>query len=397
MSKFHFDENAVTNVHTELKEALVRMVAYSARFTEASNMLYDYMDFGIFRAIELSKQEQKELKLCIEKIESGVNTLNLINEKVIAFSDSAEKIIKTNVKKYIDDNTYPNGTYINPFYKYTAGDITEKYFSKDNLGFILSQIKDGFWDKIFNDGYEKAIVYDTLRSVIDNLNENNNIPNYIGNIIDKYKYNELSSAANIIKELSGYEGFKNLMSYVGEAKFDLDIIKLLASDYSVNLEYLNSVESVLKETGMDNDVLNDVMNSLRYDYEHKYIDAIKKTLKNVSITAFETGLSTLEPGKAVLDIKKFSAEAGGGKANDSKKNFLAITTYSNNLSNALEKLGDKIASGNYTQQDLTDFENLFNITKNLKIKQYSSALNFVNSDDANYCNEAIAYYQNLSI
>lgn len=398
MSRFHFDESAADSVETELKGIVMRMAGISIFLQNAELLLIGSEGFDIGYITECINDEKKKLNLCGEKIQNGVSVLNAVRDRINFYTQLADSSQNVIVLNYIHDNTAPNGTYINPFYEYSSDHIAEKYFGRGNGLFIWSQTWDAFWDTIFNNGYERAIVYETLRSVIDGMNEVNSIPDYIGKILDKYELNQYDSVASLTNELSGIEGFSNIMKYAGEARFDLNMIKLLASDYSINLQYLDSIENALKQTGMDNKILNDVMTSLRFDYEHKYIDALKQTVKKGTISLAEGYFKTLQGGKAVLDIRDYvNNVSDGGKANDSRKNFIAITTYSNNMANACEKLGDKIASGNYTQQDIIDFENLFNATKNLKIKQYTAALDFVDEDDVHYCNEAIDYYQNLSI
>lgn len=398
MSKFHFDESAINSAETELKGMVMRMAGTIIALQNAELLLIGSEGFDIGYVTECINDEKKRLNLCGEEIQNGINVLNTVKERVNFYTQFAASSQNVNVLNYIHNNTAPNGTYINPFYEYSSAPITERYFGGDNGLFVWSQAWDAFWDSIFNNGYERAIVYETLRSVIDGMNETNEIPDYIGKILNKYELNQYSAAADLTKELSGIKGFSNIMKYAREARFDLNMVKLLASDYSINLQYLDSIENALKATGMDNKVLNDVMTSLRFDYEHKYIDALKQTVKKGTISLAEEGFKTLPGGKAILDVTNYVNNlSDGGKANDSRKNFIAITTYSNNMANACEKLGDKIASGNYTQQDITDFENLFNATKNLKIKQYTAALDFAEGDDINYCNEAIDYYQSLSI
>lgn len=399
MSRFHFDEGAAETVMSYFGGIMQNIRDCANALNNISMELNDYEGFNIRYAIEsINEEKNVKFRVCINTLETGYNVLRSIQERVAFYSQLADSSQTAIVLDYVQNNTAPNGTYINPFYKYSSADITEKYFSDGNGWFIWSQTWDAFWNGIFNNGYERAIVYETLRSVIDGMNEANSIPDYIGKILDKYELNQYGSAASLTKELSEMEGFSNIMKYAAEARFDLNMIKLLASDYSINLQYLNSIENALKQTGMDNKILNDVMTSLEFDYEHKYIDALKQTVKKGTISLAEECFKTLPGGKAVLDVKDYVNNfVDGGKANDSRKNFIAITTYSNNMANACEKLGDKIASGNYTQQDIIDFENLFNVTKNLKIKQYTSALDFVSEDDVQYCNEAINYYQNLSI
>lgn len=82
---------------------------------------------------------------------------------------------------------------------------------------------------------------------------------------------------------------------------------------------------------------------------------------------------------------------------DSQKTFVAMQTYSANVSASLEKLGNKITSGDYTQQDLADFKNMFELAKSMRVKMYESALDFTAGEEKAICEEALNYYNNLTM
>jgi len=202
--------------------------------------------------------------------------------------------------------------------------------------------------------------------------------------------------------LINVDGLSDLVKYLKEAKFDIKIIAILASDYSINLEYLASLERTLQSTGMDTEVLNKVMSAMRNDYQNKYLDAVKQMSVQAIKSLSEEALKAYVPGgELVMSIKKYSDIYmninDGGKTMDSQKTFVAMQTYSANVSASLEKLGNKIASGDYTQQELADFKNMFELAKSMRVKMYESALEFTAGEEKATCEEALNYYKNLTM
>lgn len=401
MSKFHFDEPAMSEVAASLSSASgIISIEHLLLLAKLSNNKTQN-GFGIESSLfALQDVLNCDAKL-IEKISAGAENIKYICQRVSQYSEFASDNKRMDTSDYINQNSV-KGNYLTPFNYYSASHILEKYFGG---GFVVSQVWDALLNTFFDGGYEKKVIYDTIRSTIDGLNPRNEIPNSISNILDKYELTQINTQVdikdNFLDQLSKEKGYSNIVKYMKEVKFDCDIIKIIASDYSINLEYLDSVERNLKKAGMDTKILNEIMSSMRNDYENKYIYALKQFVKKGTTTIVDAALETNTIGKIVLGIKTWSERAftieDGGKARDSKKTFAAITTYYNNISESLDTMGDKIASGNYTLQDLDDFSNMFEISKSLRVKQFQAALDFVDKSDLEYCNEAIAYYSGLSM
>mgnify|MGYP004661876231 CR=1 FL=1 len=397
MSRFHFDEAVMSEVAAALSSASGETSVNHTLLLSKLPQVFFQSGFGIENSLSNIQDVMKSDSKLLEKMSAGAETVVYICQRVNYYSDFISDDKRIDATVYINQNSI-NKNFISPFNYYSASDIIDKYYGAD---FVGSQIWDAIINTAFDGGYEKKVIYDTIRSTIDGLNPRNEIPNSISNLFDKYKLGQIKSETEILTELKNIKGFSNVSKYMEEAKFDLNVVKIIASDYSVNLEYLASIERSLKETGMDTKILNQIMNSMRNDYENKYIYAAKELLKKGVTTFVDTALETTTVGQAILGVKKWSKIAfdrkDGGKANDSKKTFASITSYYNNISQSVDKMGDKIASGDYTAQDLDDFSNMFEISKSLRIKQFQAALDFVEGSDIEYCNEAIAYYSKLSM
>lgn len=401
MGRFHFDENVIGGVVSSMESITQNISDAVAPMKDAVIGLRNHKGFDIDFAKNMLDEEVNNMPIVLEKLRSGYGALCYIKERTALYSETS-RFQDNRVVKYVNNSTNKLGRFNTPFFQYDDGGITEKYFCKNNDRFIISQIWDAFTDTIFHGGYEKKIIYDTLRSMIDGQVIENSIPNHLTDIFNKYLVDYADGVGGLLKDLEGVAGLSDVMKYVKEAKFSLQMVKNIASDYTVNLQLLDSLESSLRSTGLSSDVLNDVMSSLRSDYEHKYIYTLKQMVEKAGTTFVEALVTTNPVGAAVIGIKDYIDNSYKATCvsvtTDSQKDFLSITTYANNVAIAWENLGQNIANGNYTQQDLTDFENMFYMARQLQINKYEAALGFVeNVDEKAHCQEAIAYYQSLSI
>ena len=137
------------------------------------------------------------------------------------------------------------------------------------------------------------------------------------------------------------------------------------------------------------------MNDLRSEYDNKYLAACKKVLGDSMEKLISGALETNIIGATVIKTLDI-LELVDDKSND-KMEYAAIKTYEKDAMSAYASLGEKINSGNYTEQDLADFYNMFELCRNMEINKYEAALKFVDSEDYNICQEAIKYYSDLTL
>ena len=406
MSRFHFDDNIMENAAASLKAVNQVLGGCLMELILKKTDVQREKGYNINEICNKLGNENDKLKYCCERIVEGAEVINQI-KSIAAQYDNKAMYAGAEVVQYVEANSI-NNRYQDPFFKYTTAnsDIVEKYISSNIWNFVRSQTYDAFWATLTRGGYEQSIVYESLRSVIDSLNPDNSIQNQLAGILNKYDLNEIESNVNLAKEkvdeLINVDGLSDLVKYLKEAKFDIKIIAILASDYSINLEYLASLERTLQSTGMDTEVLNKVMSAMRNDYQNKYLDAVKQMSVQAIKSLSEEALKAYVPGgELVMSIKKYSDIYmninDGGKTMDSQKTFVAMQTYSANVSASLEKLGNKITSGDYTQQDLADFKNMFELAKSMRVKMYESALDFTAGEEKAICEEALNYYNNLTM
>lgn len=390
MSRFHFDESAADTIAASLSGVIQNIRDCVEPLNSISLQLCDYDGFNIGYAIEsINEEKNVKFRVCINTLESGYNVLNYVKERVSFYSQLAVSQSNIDILKYIEKNSH-NGKLNNIFDEYNSetAHFTDKYCY--NFGTVVSQIKTSFVETFKNGSYEKYLIKKTIRDLI-------------ATTAGDYKF------SNPAKDFMKFAGNKDLLfsafdkeypksgflKYAKEADYDVKIIASLMNDYSDNMEYLNSLERSLLASGFDSKTLISVMNDLRSEYDNKYLAACKKVLEDNMEKLISGALETNIIGATVIKTLDI-LELVDDKSND-KMEYAAIKTYERDAMSAYASLGEKINSGNYTEQDLADFYNMFELCRNMEINKYEAALKFVDSEDYNICQEAIKYYSDLTL
>jgi len=390
MSRFHFDESAADTVAVSLGGIMQNIGDCVEPLNRISLELCDYEGFNIGYAIEsINEEKNTKFRICINTLERGYSVLNYVKERVSFYGQLAASQRNIDTLKYIENNSR-NGKLSNIFREYNSATahFTDKYCY--NFGTVVSQIKTSFVETFKNGSYEKYLIKKTIRDLIATTSGDYKFSNPAKDFM-KFAGNKdlLFSAFDEKYPKSGF------LKYAKEADYDIKIIALLMNDYSDNMEYLNSLERSLLASGFDSKILTSVMNDLRSEYDDKYLAACKKVLGD-SIEKLVSGALENNPIGATVITTLDILELVDDKSTD-KMDYVAIKTYESDAMLAYASLGEKINSGNYTEQDLADFRNMFELCRNMEISKYEAALKFVDSEDYKICQEAIKYYSDLTL
>lgn len=403
MGKFHFDENAVTNVHTELKETLVRMVAYSARFTEASNMLYNYVGFGISQAIECSEQERKKIKLCIEKIDMGGNSLNKILERVKFYNQLA--IMRQKSGNFVE--SVSNQTLGNEFDKYTH------YVSecvKENNNF-LTELSIGLdFDTLFNetlsgfiktgklDGADRNNCKKALVSVLNSLTKDKDslgitITNGMNDIL-KDALKELKMCKkltpdimkNMPQEIKDF--FEGIGSFADVQKLGSEILAGWFEDYSEAMSYLDTLEATAAG-GTYDQMTMDVINELKLEYSNKFFQSANSVLnfvidktsgKSIEMSAdILIHYANLSYGGTVYSILDFTADLASkySGCSDIRYNYYQLSgliTLDSHVNAEYKNVSQQIMNGNLSSEMVDSYNKLFELKRSIQISKFETMM-----------------------
>lgn len=390
MSRFHFDEGVADTVVASLGNVYQNMNDCINALNNISFELCDYEGFNIDYAIE-SIDDEKNIKfrVCTSTIETGINILNLVSERVGFYGQIANSQESIKIVNYVNENKQYNRKN-NVFTKYNGetSHFTEKYCY--NFGTVISQMKTSFEQTIKEGSYEKYLIKKSIKDLIAATAEDYSF---------SMPMNEFMEGKDDIETLMSAFNDKYKSNPFGklykEAKYDANIVVTLMNDYNDNMEYLNSLERSLAASGYDSKILNVVMNGIRNDFNNKYLAVAEDVLTYGFEKLVKDGIKTTTIGKAVLttlDIMEMADQKGGNKMD-----YSAILNYEKDAFSAYKNLAEKIHNGNYSKQDLADYNNMFELCRNMEINKYKAAMDFVDNDDYKICQEAIKYYTNLTL
>lgn len=241
------------------------------------------------------------------------------------------------------------------------------------------------------DVYAYLQIKKQLSETIGKMAENEDFSDYTENL-DKAK--EIIDAITKHKEdYPGYKTYKKLydtvigdiLGTVGDSLgtgLDLieEIMLPLFSSYLKNQEIIESLSNGVDE----NSLLGIAIKDLRVDYNNKFLGAAKKFAGYVSSELLKKGIK--EGTKGLLKIagkgaaslytildtaKNIAGELSGlgGKAT-ATLDFVSLSQSLNDYQGAYQYNFQKVASGDYTESNLTNLKNSFELLKNAYVKCY---------------------------
>lgn len=406
MSRFHFDKNAITEASSKLDKICMDLSFEYIKFDPLILIVEQCDGFFVEQAAEVLRSERQMLLGFIDSVKKGQTALNEITAKVEFYSDMVDSEKLRHIVDYA--NAQDPDKLSKMFYIFNAETsfIPEKYFKGvKSFGIAFSQIKTVVLDSIKGGSYEKELLERNLAKIIGSVSENGTFKDFLSG--DSEEMGEFLSFSekylDYTKDVDGFfkkfcEKYKGnpLIKVYGNIKNDVKLVEYLVNDYSKNMEYLNSLERTLEASGYNKGIVDVVMNEIKQDYNNKYFAAISNFATDTFMSFSEGALEATPIGSGVLltlDIMEFI-----DVESDSKMDYAIINSYENDMFFSYEKLEKTIQSGNYTEQDLMDYENMFNFIKTMETQKFNSALDFVKGEsDKEICERAIDYYSNLTM
>lgn len=385
MSRFHFDESAADSVETELKGIVMRMAGISIFLQNAELLLIGSEGFDIGYITECINDEKKKLNLCGEKIQNGVNILNYVRERVLTYSNLANA---KNINPFENvDTDYLNhkvAEYGHDFDRQVSG-IYQSISRAVNLDFSNPETQ-GLWAG--------------LNATIENLGVDEENYKILLDIIDGDIINDTKDFASMLKKIwsyadkTGNEYLKRYAKILGRINnvqaFSKEGLAILGGKYIAVQKYLDT----MSETYETDSVLQLMVESMRFTYEDQYGSFViwslgygtKKgvdyLLSKVGEKAFGSYLSGVGYS---LDL---SGKILGFDDLDSayrKLDGMEILRYENKK--AYDTAWEKLQSSRYTQEDIDNANNLFDVYKQTLITEYETMIEiekFKYENESNY-------------
>ncbi len=229
-----------------------------------------------------------------------------------------------------------------------------------------------------------------LRSVINNL---------MGMEDAGYINGDFEVISDTYKSLSERLGFKDSETLIDLTKYVLigaEGSQNAVVDYAQNVAMLESI----KQTAPGNSTLSEVIDDLIQDYENQFV----AELKGIGVTAAEDITKEALKGTplvgSVIKTEEMLQKIVNAAAKD-EISAIETALYSSELlySGAIPAFRENaeiMMSGNFTDEDVNNYINSFNVAKGLTLENYNAMLDYCDagSNEANYLKEQIDQLEN---
>ena len=205
-----------------------------------------------------------------------------------------------------------------------------------------------------------------LRGVIDQICKTDYL-----NIMSGDQKNALKIIGNLA-EMGGYDSVNDFIGKMNEMIGNAEIVDKILKDYSSNIAMLESVREIAPENG----ILNETIDDLIFEYKNQAASIIFDDIQG----KFENGIIDLADYALGLNIGAVDGVIQKVLGNYDKLNSIDTVLYTADLRcNAImayRTATEKIMSGNFTEGDLTKYQQTFDLSKALTIEQYEAMYSY---------------------
>lgn len=197
-----------------------------------------------------------------------------------------------------------------------------------------------------------------------------------------------------LAEMGGYDNVNDFISTMNEMIGNAEIADKILKDYSSNIAMLES----LREIAPGNGILNQTIDDLVFEYRNQAASMIFDDLQG----KFENGVIELADYALGLNIGAVDGVIQTVLGDSDKLNSIDTVLYTADLRcNAIlayRTAAEKIMSGNFTADDLTKYQQTFDLAKALTIEQYEAMYSYydANSMEAKYLKAQLEQLEDMS-
>ena len=357
-------------------------------------------------------QDAKELGRMCDRIRSGIlNTSNLAELIQKSFPVSSAIGILTGITqsgflsiqealKAIQGvlNTQTAGTSGLP----AGGQELYEYLLQNDPKFLFSNYNDAL--RFMNDikwyevvGYGMRKEEDVLKALVNGgsfegaaaemMNDPDKCKALLRGIIDDLTGTEYmdiipSDGETVLKnakklaELGGYEDTADMIEMFQKATGYTEDADRILKDYSENIEMLESLKSVAPGSSMLNKHVDNLIAEYQNQFKADVVDYLKSNAEKGIVKGVDTLLGT-KFGMVTKVLDKTLGQTGTMKGLDK---VIHVSEMRTDAINGFQKAAEKIRSGNFTETDMTKYQNSFNVAKSLTIEQYKGMLEYYGKD-----------------
>lgn len=182
--------------------------------------------------------------------------------------------------------------------------------------------------------------------------------------------------AKKLAELGGYEDTADMIEMFQKATGYTEDADRILKDYSENIEMLESLKSVAPGSSMLNKHVDNLIAEYQNQFKSDVVDYLKSNAEKGIVKGVDTLLGT-KFGMVTKVLDKTLGQTGTMKGLDK---VIHVSEMRTDAINGFQKAAEKIRSGNFTETDMTKYQNSFNVAKSLTIEQYKGMLEYYGKD-----------------
>lgn len=259
-----------------------------------------------------------------------------------------------------------------------------KNLIKDSLRTVLAELCET--ESTVEDGLK---VYEISDSVLSEIKSGKKLVDALSS--DNFKKSNFYKNT-FLGNKEAFEAFDKASSALDWSLFSAEQIEYLLTDYSKNVQYIDSFKDALVESGYNDADVSVAINELKIEYTQKYFGVVNNLGEKIAEEGLEKGVTASLDffTGGVFSIAKWAKNSAFDATGLSEKAkniemLTGIESYKYALNSAYEAKAETIRSGVYTEEDLQSCERLFELCKATTQKEYE--LMYELCDDSQMCDE----------
>lgn len=235
---------------------------------------------------------------------------------------------------------------------------------------LSGTLSDRIADEFIND---KESVKELLSGVIESMFDNKVETKYKGSELKTMKALDAlmddSLSSDIRQILDGSYATNKGLTKVSEAA---EKVEYLLTDYSDNIELLESLRRIAPK----NQALNEVIDDVLFDYRHKFSALIRDEVVDKIEDFAKESFDSIAGTNFGLVNKVIKGTIGQIPAMDGLDTVIHISSVKSGAIHTYKTAVETIKSGAYTDSDFKAYVNSFNLCKELTLKEYRAMLSY---------------------
>ena len=236
-----------------------------------------------------------------------------------------------------------------------------------------------FWDRLTSGTLSENIADEFM-------NDKDNVP------IALDKLSDVSVSEDMRQVLDGSYAINKGLTKTSKLA---EKVEYLLTDYSDNIEFLNS----LREIAPGSRALNEIVDDILFDYEHKFTAMVRDEVFDKIEDFSKKSLDSLLGTNFGLVNTAIKGTIGQVPALDAMDTVVHIAGVKSSAIQAYKTAVDVIKAGGYSEADFKAYVNSFNLCKELTLKEYRSMLKYYgnpHSKEHLYLQSQISTLENMT-